>query len=34
MGLRVAITGQLHGPDLINTIYLIGKDAVSDRLSR
>ena len=34
MGLRVAVTGQMHGPDLINTIYLIGKDAVIARLSK
>lgn len=33
MGLRVAITGQMHGPDLIHTIYLLGKDTVLKRIN-
>ena len=32
MGLRVAITGEMHGPDFINTVYLLGKEIVKERL--
>jgi nondiscriminating glutamyl-tRNA synthetase len=34
MGLRAATTGQCHGPDLMSTIYLLGKEEVSRRLSQ
>jgi nondiscriminating glutamyl-tRNA synthetase len=34
MGLRAATTGQCHGPDLMSTIYLLGKEEVSKRLSK
>lgn len=32
MPIRVALTGQMHGRDLNETIYLLGKDRVIDRL--
>ncbi|ANS76022.1 glutamate--tRNA ligase [Paenibacillus yonginensis] len=32
MPIRVALTGQMHGRDLNQTIYLLGKDKVLDRL--
>ncbi len=32
MGLRVAITAQEHGPDLMSTIEVLGKDVVINRL--
>ncbi|USB32778.1 glutamate--tRNA ligase [Paenibacillus sp. YPG26] len=32
MPIRVALTGQMHGRDLNQTIYLLGKDRVLDRL--
>jgi nondiscriminating glutamyl-tRNA synthetase len=34
MGLRAATTGQCHGPDLMSTIYLLGKEEVEKRLSQ
>lgn len=34
MSIRVALTGQMHGPDLNQTIYLIGRDKVLDRLQK
>jgi len=34
MGLRAAMTGQCHGPDLMSTIYLLGKEEVRKRLSQ
>lgn len=34
MGLRVVLTSSMHGPDLINTIYLLGKDTVIKNLQR
>jgi nondiscriminating glutamyl-tRNA synthetase len=34
MGLRAATTGQCHGPDLMSTIFLLGKDEVSKRLNQ
>jgi nondiscriminating glutamyl-tRNA synthetase len=32
MPLRVATTGQMHGPDLMKTIELLGKDKVKSRV--
>lgn len=32
MGLRVALTGIMHGPDLTKTIYLLGKEKVNSRI--
>src|SRR5699024_6896948 len=32
MPIRVATTGQLHGPELPNAIYLLGKEVVLTRL--
>lgn len=32
MGLRVVTSRQNHGPDLINTLYLIGHDTIKNRL--
>ncbi len=32
MGLRAALTGQCHGPDLMSTVYLLGKEEVRRRL--
>jgi nondiscriminating glutamyl-tRNA synthetase len=34
MGLRAATTGQCHGPDLMSTIFLLGKEEVSKRLAK
>lgn len=34
MGLRVSMTGQCHGPDLMSTIFLLGKEEVSKRLGK
>ncbi|MFC0212844.1 glutamate--tRNA ligase [Paenibacillus chartarius] len=34
MTTRVALTGQMHGPDLELTIYLLGKEKVAERLRR
>ena len=31
MGLRVVITNQMHGPDLVNSIYLVGKETAKQR---
>ncbi len=31
MGLRVVITNQMHGPDLVNSIYLVGKEIAKQR---
>jgi len=33
MPIRVRTTGQLHGPELPDTIYLLGKDVILSRLS-
>lgn len=33
MPIRVAATGQMHGPELPKTLHLLGKDVVSKRLS-
>jgi nondiscriminating glutamyl-tRNA synthetase len=32
MSIRIKITGQMHGPELPNTIYLLGKEKVVKRL--
>ena len=32
MPIRVAVTGQMHGPELPNTIEVLGKDKVLTRL--
>ena len=34
MGSRVLTTGFAHGPDLMNSIYLIGKDEIIKRLDK
>jgi glutamyl-tRNA synthetase len=34
MPIRIKITGQMHGPELPNTIYLLGKDIVLKRLNK
>lgn len=34
MPIRIKLTGQMHGPELPNTIYLLGKESVLDRLSK
>lgn len=34
MTIRVALTGQTHGPDLNMTVYLLGKDKVISRLNK
>ncbi|TRW28522.1 glutamate--tRNA ligase [Criibacterium bergeronii] len=34
MGMRVLVTGQTHGPDLHNSIELIGKDNLLNRLNQ
>lgn len=32
MPIRIKVTGQMHGPELPNTLYLLGKDRVINRL--
>ena len=32
MPIRVAVTGQMHGPELPNTIEVLGKEKVLSRL--
>jgi nondiscriminating glutamyl-tRNA synthetase len=34
MPIRVALTGQMHGPDLNGTIWLLGREQVLKRLAR
>ena len=34
MPIRVAVTGQMHGPELPNTIEVLGKDKVLNRLKK
>jgi len=34
MPTRVAITGSEHGPELVNIIYLLGKDKLIKRISK
>ena len=33
MPIRIKVTGQMHGPELPNTLYLLGKDIVLKRLN-
>lgn len=32
MPIRVALTGQMHGPELVNIIDILGKDKILKRL--
>ena len=34
MPIRIAVSGIMHGPELADTIYLIGKDKVIERLNK
>lgn len=34
MPIRIMVSGQMHGPELADTIYLIGKDKTSERLRK
>ena len=34
MPIRIKVSGQMHGPELPDTIYLLGKETVLKRLSR
>ncbi|RLL87692.1 hypothetical protein CN13_09485 [Petrotoga sp. HKA.pet.4.5] len=34
MSLRKILTDSFHGPDLINTIFLLGRNTVLERLQR
>ena len=34
MPIRIKVSGQMHGPELPDTIYLLGKDVVLNRLSK
>ena len=34
MPIRIKVSGQMHGPELPNTIHLLGKDTVLERLSK
>ena len=34
MPIRIFVSGQMHGPELPDTIYLLGKDVVLDRLRK
>lgn len=34
MPIRIKVSGQMHGPELGDTIYLLGKDVVLNRLNR
>jgi nondiscriminating glutamyl-tRNA synthetase len=34
MSIRVALTGQTHGPDLNVTVFLLGKEKVAARLNK
>lgn len=34
MPIRIKVSGQMHGPELNKTIYLLGKDKVLERLSK
>ena len=33
MPIRIKTSGLMHGPELADTIYLIGKDKILERLS-
>jgi nondiscriminating glutamyl-tRNA synthetase len=32
MPIRIALTGNMHGPELVNIIYILGKDKITDRI--
>ena len=34
MPIRIAISGLMHGPELVDTIYLLGKETILNRLNR
>jgi nondiscriminating glutamyl-tRNA synthetase len=34
MPIRIKVSGQMHGPELPNTIHLLGKDTIIERLSK
>jgi glutamyl/glutaminyl-tRNA synthetase len=34
MPIRIKVSGQMHGPELPDTIYLLGKDVVLNRLQK
>ena len=34
MPIRIKVSGQMHGPELPDTIYLLGKETIINRLSR
>jgi nondiscriminating glutamyl-tRNA synthetase len=34
MPIRIKVSGQMHGPELPNTIYLLGKETIIERLSK
>jgi nondiscriminating glutamyl-tRNA synthetase len=34
MPIRIKVSGQMHGPELPNTIFLLGKELILDRLSK
>ena len=34
MPIRAAITGSEHGPEMVNTIYLLGKDKIIKRVNK
>ena len=34
MPIRIAVSGQMHGPELPNTIEVLGKDKVLSRLKK
>ena len=34
MPIRIAVSGVMHGPELDETIYLLGKENILDRLKK
>jgi nondiscriminating glutamyl-tRNA synthetase len=34
MPIRIKISGQMHGPELPDTIYLLGKEIINNRLKQ
>jgi len=34
MPIRIMVSGQMHGPELPDTVYLLGRDTVTNRLSK
>ena len=34
MPIRIKVSGKMHGPELGDTIYLLGKDVILNRLDR